>query len=324
MIWFPACSVKARNTKMSPRTSSPLESLDPKMLARLSSFTLRAHRIVDGMMAGIHRSPRHGLSVEFAASHRAYSPGDDLRTLDWKAFAKTDKLYVRRQFDDTRMTCQLVLDGSGSMSYRSSWAAMSKFEYAHCLAVSLSWLLLNQQDAVGLSLLGPGEPRRLSTKTGMSHLTAIINTLQEAEPQATEDIGEALSEIRFEMKRRGLVVVIGDLLDDPAATLRGIHRLVHDQQQVIVLQVLDPAEVEFPFQGRVTFRGLEKPERISATIRHVRAGYLQSLDRLLTQIRRSCHSQRVPYLLVRSDQPLEQAFGSLLRRQSSLATGAGR
>jgi len=290
--------------------SSP-KSLDPRTLAKLSGLQLRARRVVEGYVAGLHRSPYHGFSIEFA-EHREYTPGDDLRYLDWKVFGRTDKFYLKQFEDETNLICYLAVDISESMSYRGPESAWSKLEYAQCLAASLAWLVLRQQDAVGLVTLDEQLRDRLPPSSKAAHLNPLLQILESAKPQRKTALGPLLKQLAPTFRKRGIVIVISDLFEDVASLAEGLKRLRRQRHDTIVLQVLDRAEMDFPFDRPALFKGLEGCPEIVTDPRSLRHAYLRELDNHLRAVRRICREAEADYRLVRTDQPLDAALSALL------------
>lgn len=283
---------------------SSLKSLDPRTLARLHGLRLRARRIVEGTYAGLHRSPHRGFSVEFA-EHREYTPGDDLRYLDWKVFGRTDKFYLKQFEDETNLVCYLVLDVSESMAFRGPDAAMSKWEYAQCLAAALAWLVLESRDAVGLVTFDTAVRSYLRPSTSPTRLKELLETVESTSPTNKTSLASSLNEVAGRLSKRGVVIVISDLLNEVDETLLGLRQLVHYGHDVAVLHLLDPAERAFPFERPTRFRGLEGLPEMSADARTVRAAYLRELDRYLRQLARGCADNGVDYHLVSTTDPFD-------------------
>ena len=290
--------------------SSP-KFLDPQTLAKLSGLQLRARRIVEGYVAGLHRSPYHGFSIEFA-EHREYTQGDDLRYLDWKVFGRTDKYYLKQYEDETNLICYLAVDVSESMSYRGPDSPLSKLEYAQCLAASLAWLGLRQQDAVGLVTMDEQLRDSLSPSSHAAHLNQLLHILESARPQAKTSLGPVLKQLAQSFRRRGIVIVISDLFEDVASLIGGLKQLRRQRHDTIVLQVLDRAEMEFPFDRPALFKGLEGWPELVTDPRSLRQAYLREFDGHLKAVRRACREAETDYRLVRTDQPLDVPLSALL------------
>jgi uncharacterized protein (DUF58 family) len=299
---------------MTNHTDNPRRFFDPRTLAELHGLQLRARHIVEGYVAGLHRSPLHGFSIEFA-EHREYSTGDDLRHLDWKAFGRTDKFYLKQYEDESNLICYLVLDVSESMSYQSQQAPLSKLQYAQCVAASLAWLVLHQQDAVGLATIDRQLQSFVRPSTNASHLRQIISTLESVSAESKTAIGATLHQLAQRLTKRGVVVILSDLFDDVASLLAGLKHFRHRRHDVIVLHVLDPAELDFPFQRPTLFQGLEQWPELTADPQGLRKAYLQQFGQFLSQVRRGCRAQQVDYQLLRTDQTLDVALSRYLAKR---------
>lgn len=267
-------------------------------------------------MAGLHRSPYHGFSIEFA-EHREYAPGDDLRYVDWKVFGRTDKYYLKQYDDETNLICHLVLDVSESMAYRGPAAALSKFEYAQALSAALAWLVLRQQDAVGLVTFDDQVRVQIRPSSQPSHLRQILQVLETATPVAKTQAGPIFHELAERMNKRSVVVILSDLLDDVDALLAGLKHLRHRRHDVIVFHVLDPAEIEFSFQRPTLFRGLEAMPHVVADPRVLRRAYLRELDQYLRAVRLGCRRFGLEYQEMRTDRPLDAALTSYLSARAA-------
>ena len=288
---------------------------DPTELARYGGLTLVARTVVEGFLAGIHRSPFKGFSVEFA-EHRAYTPGDEIRRIDWRAFGKTDKYYVKEYEDETNLTAYLVVDASGSMRYRGK-QERSKFEYAQHVAASLAYLLLAQLDAVGLVVHDDRIRQQLPAKASAKHLLGILRTLERTSPggeTALAPIWDSLAG-RF-MNRRGMVILISDGFDDAEKLGRAVRHLRHRGHEVMFFHVLAPEEIEFPFTKPTKFHDLERFDNTVPTdTRSLRASYLSNFEAWRTQLRKKLEDVRAEYVLLRTDEPVDRALGAYLARR---------
>jgi uncharacterized protein (DUF58 family) len=281
------------------------------MLARLQRVPLRARGIVEGYVSGVHRSPFHGFSIEFA-EHREYAPGDDLRYLDWKVLARTDKYYLKQFEEETNLICHLVLDVSESMAYRSDAAPLSKLAYAQRAAAALAYLVLHQQDSVGLVAFD-SEIRRLVRPSGNpSHLNEILHVMEGLEADRKTSSGPIFHDLAERLKKRGIVIVLSDFLDDVDSMMTGLKHLRHRRHEVIVMHVLDPAEVEFPFEQLSLFRGLERRGQVLVEPRALRKAYLTEFGRYLHKLKAGCRAQAIDYVPMRTDQSLEVVLSSYL------------
>jgi uncharacterized protein (DUF58 family) len=297
--------------------SSPT-SIDPRTLAKLHGLRLRARHIVEGYVAGLHKSPYHGFSIEFA-EHREYVPGDDLRYVDWKAFGKSDKVYLKQYEDETNLLCYLVLDVSESMAYRSQGADLSKLEYAQSLTAALAWLVLRQQDAVGLALFDNQIRAMIRPAGNPSHLDQVLHVLESAAPISKTAAGPIFHELAQRLTKRGVVVVLSDCFDDIDSLVTGLRHFRHRRHDVVLLHVLDPAELDFPFRGPTEFKGLEEFPEVQADPQMIKSAYLREMSAFRQSLQQACQAERISYFLVRTDQPLETTLTSVLAaRQRSV------
>jgi uncharacterized protein (DUF58 family) len=285
--------------------------LDPYVLAKLKGLGLRARRIVEGYVAGLHRSPHHGFSIEFA-EHREYAPGDDLRYLDWKVFGRTDKFYLKQYEEETNLICQILLDTSQSMSYQSAHAPMSKLEYARSAAAALAYLVLHQQDAAGLVTFDREIRALVRPSSNPSHLNQLLYVMEQTTAEKKTDTGPIFHSLAERFKKRGVVLILSDLFDDVDSMMAGLKHFRHRRHEVILLHVLDPAEVDFPFRKTTLFRGLEQLPDVLVEPRGLRKAYLEELDRFIRRLKRGCRMYQVDYVPMRTDEPLDAALSSYL------------
>ncbi len=283
--------------------------LHPEAIRRISRLELRARHIVEGFLSGMHRSPYFGHSVEFA-QHREYVPGDDLRDIDWKVWAKQDRLYIKQYEEETNMRCMLLVDVSGSMEYGRG--ALNKFEYASTAAVSLAYLILRQQDAVGCICFDSKIRLAVPPRSKRTHLLSIIQALESCRAQDTTDLYHILAQVAQNQPRRGMIVLFSDLLVQREPLLRGLRMLRQRGHDVLVLHIMDDDELDFPFSGPMRFEGLEGPEYLNCNPRALRQGYLEALNQHLEQIRRGCARHTIDYALIRTSEPLDAALAHFL------------
>ncbi len=283
--------------------------LDPAVVARLGTLELKARTIVEGFLSGLHRSPFKGFSVEFA-EYRQYMPGDDLSTIDWKIYARSDRYYVKKFEEETNLDCHVMIDVSGSMAYGSG--AITKFEYALCLAAALGYLMTRQRDAVGLMAFDETIVTMLPASARPGHLRALLVTLDRLRLGRETHMSKPLNQLCEALTKRGMVVLISDLLDDPEGVIRGLKHFQFRGSDVVVFHVLDPDEIEFPFNRATRFEDLETSEEVMAVPGVVRAHYLAEIGRLIERYRRELGAAGIDYTLVPTSQPLEMALLSYL------------
>jgi uncharacterized protein (DUF58 family) len=290
-------------------TISPL--LEPQTLAQLQGLELRARKIVEGYVAGLHRSPYRGFSNEFA-EHREYAPGDDLRYVDWKVFGKSDRFYLKQFEEETNLLCYLLLDTSESMQYQGPHAPLSKFAYAQCAAAALAYLVLHQRDAVGLVTFDQEIRQVIRPSSNPTQLKQLLHVMEESTAARKTRTGLIFHDLAERLGRRGIVVIASDLFDDVETMLAGLKHLRHRRHDVIVLHVLDPAEIDFPFQQVTMFKGLEALGDVVAEPRSLQAAYQREIQAFVKRIRVGCRAQQIDYVTIRTDQPLDAVLRAFL------------
>lgn len=300
--------------------------LHPEAIKRIVRLDLRARHVVEGFLSGMHRSPYFGQSVEFR-QHREYAYGDDFRYVDWKVWAKQDRYYVKQFEEDTNLRCTLLCDISGSMRYGRG--PMNKYEYACTVAVSLAYLLLRQQDAAGCVTFDDAVRMTVPLRSKRNHLDSIIQTLEHCDPAAQmrpplapsdaaaamaekPDVYAVLRTVAEAAPRRGLMVLVSDLMVDRPGLFRGLRLLRSRGHDVMVFHVLDDDELDFPFNGPTRFDGLELPAQLRCNPRALRDGYLAAFGAYLEEVRRGCSRHNVDYALLRTSEPLDAALAAYL------------
>ncbi len=287
--------------------------LDPAILARVSGLVVRARMIVEGSITGLHRSPFHGSSVEFA-EHREYVPGDDIRHIDWKVFGRSDRFYIKQFEEETNLRVQLVLDASESMNYGSG--AMTKLDYARTLAASLAYLILGQQDAVGTLIFDEKIRAEAPISQSRSHLQDMVSVLAQESGKDATDIGEVLGRVSDRLKRRCLIILLTDLFDEPDKILHGLRRLRHAGHDVLVLHVMDPDELEFPFTRMTMFEGMEGMQDQLADPEAVREAYLAEVREFTRTIRRDFRNSGIQYQLADCSRGFDQILREALVKRA--------
>ena len=299
-------------------TSTTANSLDPQLIASLEGLELRARYIVDGYLSGMHRSAYRGHSAEFA-EHREYAPGDDVRYVDWKVFGKTDKVYLKQFEAETNLVCYLLMDVSESMLYQSAAAALSKRQYAESLAMAMAHIVLRQRDSVSLATFDEGLRDLVPESSNPIHWQQLVHVLENTTLRRPSRTGAVLHELSQRLRRRGVVVVLSDLLGrtegDLDMLLTGLKHLRHQRHEVIVLQVLDPEELDFRFDGTTRFRALESMPDVVVEPRSIRKAYQASLREFLRQIKSGCRAMQIDYQQVRTTEPFDQVLRQLLARR---------
>ncbi len=282
-----------------------LRYLDPAVIARLGTMELRAKTIVEGFISGLHRSPFRGFSVEFA-EYRQYLPGDDLSTIDWKVYARSDRYYVKKFEEDTNLDCHVMLDVSASMTYASG--EVSKLAYGSYLAAALSYLMHRQRDAVGFVAFDQEIIERLPARARPGHLKSVLLALSRLQPGTRSDVSKPMHQLAEALSRRSMSVVISDLLDDPEAVIAGLKHLRFRGTDVIVFHVLDRAELTFPFEHAARFKDLETDAELLAVPQVVRKDYLRRLDEMRALYQRELRGVGIDYVPLDTSMPLDTAL----------------
>lgn len=294
--------------------------LDPAVVARLATMDLRARLVVEGFLTGLHRSPYHGFSVEFA-EHRQYLPGDEIRYVDWKVYGKTDRFYVKQFEEETNLKSYLLLDQSSTMGFTTQ--SFTKFQYASYVAAALSFLMIRQRDATGLLLFAEKPLQYLPPRAIPSQLTRILTLLENSAPleRTITDLGAALHHIAERLRRRGLIVLLSDFQPNDAvadlpAVIAGLRHLRHQKHEVLVFHILDPAEIDFPYSNDAIFEDLETGERMPVQPNFVRRAYRDSAGAYFHSLKRVCRENHIDYALLNITTPFDQALlHYLLKRQ---------
>ncbi len=308
-----------------PARPDYMELLDPDALTRIGRLELIARGIVEGFVAGRHRSPHRGFSVEFA-EHREYVAGDNPRDLDWRVYAKSDRYYIKRYIEETNLRATLLLDASGSMAYAGDAAGsrngrrLSKFQYAQFLAATLAHLLINQQDAVGLVTFDTEVRRYIPSRSRTSHLRVLLEEIHRTEPGDETRLAPVFHDIADRVHRRGLIVVISDLFDDPEPLLKALHHFRYRKHEVLLLHVMAAEELTFPFERWSLFRDLELAgRRVQLDPRSIRAAYLDEVRKHIAQIEYGCGRMNIDYVPMSTEQDFDVALATYLARRRSLA-----
>jgi len=286
----------------------------PEVLSKISRLELRARHVVEGFVSGMHKSPYKGYSVEFA-NHRPYVPGDDIRHLDWRVYAKADRFFIKEYEEETNMRVHLLLDCSGSMAYpeHPGTGRMTKWDYASTLAASLAHLLVYQQDGVGLTLFDSQVRRQLPVSSNCGALMDFTNAIDASAPQNKTDLKILFHQLAGRIPRRSMVVILSDLLTNVDDIIRGLQRFRYGRHDVLVLHVLDHDELQFPFADRTLFEGMEDLNlEVLTDPQSLRSSYLAALDVFLGKMRRACLDQKIDYALISTADSLDVALTTFL------------
>ncbi|MFO0965516.1 MAG: DUF58 domain-containing protein [Gemmataceae bacterium] len=291
------------------KVEDPHKYLDPLALAKVRSLELKARLIVEGYLSGMHKSPFHGFSVEFA-QHREYVPGDDIKHVDWKVYGRTGRFYLKQYEEETNLICWIFLDKSESMLYGSK--GVTKYDYACMSAAALTYLVLGQSDSVGFVTFDNEVQRFMKPSSQPSHLKEIINVMNLGAGREKSNIGQLFHSLADRMKRRSIVFVLSDMFDDLEPMLAGLKHLRHRRHEVVLWHILDGAELTFPFQETTLFRGLEQYPELLTDPRALRQSYLDQINGFIQKLQRSCRDQNIDYVQLRTDTNLSVCLSSYL------------
>lgn len=300
---------------------NPRRFLDPAVIARTGRLDVRAKQAVEGFITGMHKSPFFGHSVEFV-QHRQYAKGDDIRHLDWKVWSKTDRLYIKQYEAETNLRCTLVVDVSESMQYGRG--PLTKYEYGCTAAACLGYLLLRQQDSVGLISFDADVRQVVPPRAAQTHIDSLVRAMHVSKPKEKTDLEKILRRVAESTPTKGLIVIVSDLLADREPFFRGLEMLKHRRHDVLVFHVMDDDEVTFPFAGTTRFEGMEELPNLLCDPRALREGYLEALEEYLTEVRRGCSRRGIDYTLVRTGDYLDAVLARFLAFRLAAIKGGGR
>ncbi len=289
--------------------------LDPRTLARISSLDLRARLIVEGLMTGMHRSPYQGASVEFA-QHRPYVPGDDIRRVDWKVMAKTDRIYLKQYQEETNLQLILVVDASESMGF-GTVEGWTKYDHATAIAASMAYMAIQQQDSVGLAIFDQSLTRYFKPSNSPGQWKVVVSELQMVPKWNKTNTGKILDQLAEKLTHRSLVVILSDFFDNIENIQKGMRHLRYKKHEIMVLQVLDPTEIEFPFEDVTLFKGLEELGEILTEPRALREGYLDQLNQHTEAMKKMCRGMRIDFNRFSSGEPLDIALSGFLATRAA-------
>ena len=293
--------------------SESINFLDPSVLAGLDNLELRARVVVEGFLSGLHKSPNRGFSVEFN-DYRHYQRGDDMRHVDWKLYARSDKFYIKQYEDETNVRCVILLDTSASMTYSSGGA--SKLDYGVTLASALSYFVMRQRDAVGLITFDDEIRDYIPAKCRQPHLMHILRTLSKLKSGKKTDAVKPLTDLAASLNKKSFVILISDMLDDEERVIRTLQNLRGMGNEVITFQIMDDAELKFPFKEASEFIDMEEGESYITSPASIRKAYLENLNEFLSYCRKKCQSSGVDYCLLNTASPLDEALSSYMAKRS--------
>lgn len=292
----------------------PENPFDPVTLSKIANMELRAKLVVDGVLSGIHKSPYKGSSIEFL-EHKEYSPGNEIKHIDWKVLARTDKYYIKEFEEETNLKCYIFIDCSGSMGYKST--GISKFEYAATIAASLAYLLLKQSDLVGLICFSDKVMQYIPPRSQLTHLHVLLNALTELTTAGKSNTSAILNEFVEKIGRRSLIIIISDFFDDTKKIIHQLKYFLFKKNEVVLFHILDPYELTFPFEAITFFESLEDERRILADPKSMKEQYLSEINHFIEQFKQSCFENKIDYWLIDSSTPLDQALIKFLARRES-------
>ncbi|MDZ4722573.1 MAG: DUF58 domain-containing protein [candidate division Zixibacteria bacterium] len=289
--------------------------LQPGTVSKLKGLELRARMVVEGFIAGLHKSPYHGFSVEFA-EHRQYMPGDAIKDIDWKVYAKTDRYYIKQYEEETNLKGYLLLDCSRSMAYSSG--DMSKFDYAGLLCGALSYMMLRQRDAVGLVTYDDKIRRYIPPRSKSGHLHLLLNDIANQRPSDKTDISSALHQMAERIKRRGLVVILSDLLDEPEKIISGLKHFRYNKHEIIVFHILDPRERDFNFGAEAIFKDMETGEEVTTLPFQIKKDFANQVSQFASEISSACRQSSIDYHPIDTSMSFDKALYAFLAKRERL------
>lgn len=293
--------------------------LEPRTLARIASLDLRARLIVEGLMTGMHRSPYQGISVEFA-QHRPYVPGDDIRHVDWKVFGKTDKIYLKQYQEETNLHLLCIVDASESMNYSSvgeGKTRWSKYDHATAIAASLSYMAIQQQDSVGLAVFDSDLKHFIKPSNAPAQWKIITRELTLVPQLKKTSMGRILDQLAEKLTHRSLIVILSDFFDDLEGLKKGLRHLRYKKHEMIAMQVMDPQEIDFPFEDTTLFKGLEEAGDLLTEPRSLREGYLEQLGEFTADLRKMCRGMHIDFVRLNSGESLDVTLSAFLAGRSA-------
>lgn len=293
--------------------------LDPRTLAKISSLELRARLIVEGVMTGSHRSPYQGISVEFA-QHRPYTPGDDIRHVDWKVLARADKVYLKQYQEETNLQLILVVDASESMGFGSidvGGQKWSKYDHAISLAASLAYMAVHQADSVGLAIFDQQLSRYFKPSNSPTQWKLITNELQQMPRWNKTGIGKVLDQIAEKVTHRSVIVLLSDCFDDLESVKKGLRHLRYKKHEVILMQIMDQQEVDFPFEDVTLFKGMEELGQLITEPRALREGYIEQLNLFTEKLKKLCRGMNIDYTRFTTNEPLDVSLSQFLANRAA-------
>ncbi len=304
---------------MSESTTDYRRYLDPRTLARVSALDLRARLIVEGLTAGMHRSPYQGISVEFA-QHRPYVQGDDIRYLDWKVFGRSDKFYLKQYIEETNLHLILIVDASESMGYgtvKTDTGVWTKYDHATAIAASMAYMAIQQQDSVGLAIFDQALSRYFKPSNSPAQWKLVVNELQQVPRWNKTDTGKILSSLAEKLHHRSVIVILSDFFDDLDSIKKGLRHLRYKKHELMLFQIMDPAEIEFPFEDVTMFEGMEEAGNLLTEPRALRESYLEQLREFTDGLKKLCRGMNIDFTRMNSSDPLDVSLSTFLANRAA-------
>jgi uncharacterized protein (DUF58 family) len=300
---------------MRTATADSSRFLDPETLRQLQHLSMTSRALVEGAMTGSHRSPYKGLSTEFA-DHRQYVKGDDLKHLDWRVYARSERYYIKRYEESTNLKAYILVDSSASMAYRSD--GVTKYEYACHLAAGLAYVVIKQADSAGMVLFGERIEDYFPPRSSLTHLRAMLDALARYAPQKRTNTAMALHGMAELIKRRGLIIVLSDLMDEPEQVIKGLAHFKQKRHDVVVFHVLDDHELNFPFEKVATFRDMETGEKIRVAPKDLKDDYSRELETFINQYKKACYENNIDYVTINTRTPHATFLSAYLSRREKV------
>jgi uncharacterized protein (DUF58 family) len=301
---------------MAVQTKDFRKYLDPFVISKLKTLELRARMVVEGFMVGLHRSPYHGFSVEFS-QHRPYMQGDSLKNIDWKVYAKSEKFFIKQFEEETNLISHIFIDASKSMNYKHS-GKITKLDYAATLAAALSYLMINQQDSVGLAVYSDKIINYLPPKSNRVYLKTLLTALSQIKAEGTTSTSKSLNEVSDKLKKRGLTIIISDFFDDPVSIVSALKQIHYRKNELIVFQILDPVERTFGFDRDSIFVDMETGEQMTTQPHHIQHAYREAMNEYLNKLKSECLNFGIEYNLIETSQPFDKALMSYFAKRARL------
>ena len=289
--------------------------LDPRIINTLDNLQLKAKLIVEGFMTGLHKSPFHGFSVEFS-EHRSYTQGDETKNIDWKLWSKTDKYYIKRFEEETNLLCHLFLDSSESMNFTSN--NITKFDYAQLLSAALSYLIINQRDSLGMHIFDSEIRQTIKPKSTKSHLNTILSIMDQMHIGKQTNISKILHQGAEKIKKRGLIILVSDLFDDPIKIINALKHLRYYKHEVLVFHILDEQEIALNYNEKILFEDLESKQTIIADPWQINKAYKKEIEEVIQYFKTECSAINVNYNLLLTSQLLDSALYEFLNKRQTV------